>query len=70
MEANGVFAEIQPGLRTVANPLTVAGVEKTKPGWRLGWRAHSRSFVERWSYRRSDPRLVRTRRALDGSKQN
>jgi formyl-CoA transferase len=31
MEANGVFAEIQPGLRTVANPLTIAGVEKTKP---------------------------------------
>jgi crotonobetainyl-CoA:carnitine CoA-transferase CaiB-like acyl-CoA transferase len=31
MEANGVFAEIEPGLRTVANPLTVSGVEKTKP---------------------------------------
>ena len=32
MEANGVFVEIEPGLRTVANPLTIAGVEKTKPG--------------------------------------
>jgi len=31
MEANGVFAEIKPGLRTVANPLTIAGVEKVKP---------------------------------------
>jgi len=31
MEANGVFAEIEPGLRTVMNPLTVAGVEKVKP---------------------------------------
>ncbi|HYL76745.1 MAG TPA: CaiB/BaiF CoA-transferase family protein [Bryobacteraceae bacterium] len=31
MEANGVFAEIEPGLRTVSNPLTVAGVEKEKP---------------------------------------
>jgi len=31
MEANGVFAEIEPGLRTVANPLTVDGVEKVKP---------------------------------------
>jgi crotonobetainyl-CoA:carnitine CoA-transferase CaiB-like acyl-CoA transferase len=31
MEANGVFAEIEPGLRTVASPLTVAGVEKVKP---------------------------------------
>ena len=32
MEANGVFAEIEPGLRTVTNPLAVAGVEKVKPG--------------------------------------
>jgi formyl-CoA transferase len=31
MQANGVFAEIEPGLRTVANPLTVAGVDKVKP---------------------------------------
>ena len=31
MEANGVFAEIQPGLRTVTNPLTIDGVEKVKP---------------------------------------
>jgi len=31
MAANGVFAEIEPGLRTVSNPLTVAGVEKEKP---------------------------------------
>jgi crotonobetainyl-CoA:carnitine CoA-transferase CaiB-like acyl-CoA transferase len=31
MEANGVFAEIEPGLRTVANPLTIEGEEKVKP---------------------------------------
>lgn len=31
MEANGVFAEIEPGLRTVTNPLTVSGGEKVKP---------------------------------------
>ena len=31
MEANGVFPEIEPGLKTVANPLNVAGVEKVKP---------------------------------------
>lgn len=31
MEANGVYAEIEPGLRTVTNPLTLAGVEKVKP---------------------------------------
>jgi crotonobetainyl-CoA:carnitine CoA-transferase CaiB-like acyl-CoA transferase len=31
MEANGVFAEIEPGLKTVSNPLTVGGAEKAKP---------------------------------------
>jgi crotonobetainyl-CoA:carnitine CoA-transferase CaiB-like acyl-CoA transferase len=31
MAANGIFPEIEPGLRTVANPLTVEGVEKVKP---------------------------------------
>jgi len=31
MEENGVFAEIEPGLRTVANPLSIAGAEKAKP---------------------------------------
>ena len=31
MAANGVFAEIEPGLRTVTNPLTVFGAEKVKP---------------------------------------
>ncbi len=32
MAANGVFPEIEPGLRTVASPLTIEGVEKVKPG--------------------------------------
>ena len=31
MEANGVFAEIAPGMRTVSSPFVVEGVEKTKP---------------------------------------
>jgi len=31
MEANGVFAEIEPGVKTVMNPLTFDGVERTKP---------------------------------------
>jgi len=31
LEANGVFAEIEPGLRTVSNPLTIEGVEHEKP---------------------------------------
>jgi crotonobetainyl-CoA:carnitine CoA-transferase CaiB-like acyl-CoA transferase len=31
MEANGVFDEIAPGLRTVSSPLLMDGVEKVKP---------------------------------------
>ena len=31
MQANGVFLEVEPGVRTIANPLDVAGVEKVKP---------------------------------------
>ena len=31
MAANGVFAEIAPGLRTVNNPLNIAGVKKVQP---------------------------------------
>ena len=31
MQANGVFAEVEPGVRTVASPLEIAGVEKVKP---------------------------------------
>lgn len=31
MEANGVFAEIEPGVKTVMNPLEVEGFRKTKP---------------------------------------
>lgn len=31
MEANGVFTEVEPGLRTVSSPLNVDGVEKVNP---------------------------------------
>ena len=31
MHANGVFAEVEPGVRTVASPLEIAGVDKVKP---------------------------------------
>jgi formyl-CoA transferase len=31
MEANGVFAEIAPGMRTVSSPFLVDGVEKVRP---------------------------------------
>ena len=31
MQANGVFAELAPGMRIVSSPFVVAGVEKAKP---------------------------------------
>jgi crotonobetainyl-CoA:carnitine CoA-transferase CaiB-like acyl-CoA transferase len=31
MQANGVFVEVEPGVRTIASPLNVEGVEKVKP---------------------------------------
>ena len=31
MQANGVFVEVEPGVRTIASPLNVDGVEKVKP---------------------------------------
>jgi crotonobetainyl-CoA:carnitine CoA-transferase CaiB-like acyl-CoA transferase len=31
MQSNGVFAEIEPGVRTVASPVEVLGVEKVRP---------------------------------------
>jgi formyl-CoA transferase len=31
LESNGVLAEIEPGLRTVQNPINVEGIEKCAP---------------------------------------
>src|SRR6202042_2481816 len=31
MQANGIFQEVEPGVRTVASPLEVANVDKVKP---------------------------------------
>jgi len=45
MVANGVFAEIEPGLRTVANPLTIAGVEKVKPRMAPGVGEHTKEVL-------------------------
>ena len=45
MVANGVFAEIVPGLRTVANPLTIAGVEKVKPRMAPGVGEHTKEVL-------------------------
>lgn len=50
MEANGVFAEIAPGLRTVNNPLNFAGVEKTKPVMAPEVGEHTREILESLGY--------------------
>ncbi len=71
MEANGVFAEIQPGLRTVANPLTVAGVEKTKPRMAPGVGEHTAEVLLSVGLTEEAIRgLFERGAALDGSKQN
>ncbi len=68
MEANGVYAEIEPGLRTVANPLTIAGVEKVKPRMAPGVGQHTVEVLRSLGY--TDDAigdLVLRGVALDGS---
>ncbi|HEY6392592.1 MAG TPA: CoA transferase [Bryobacteraceae bacterium] len=68
MEANGVYAEIEPGLRTVANPLTVGGAEKVKPRMAPGVGQHTVEVLRSLGYTDdaiSD--LVSRGVAMDGS---
>jgi crotonobetainyl-CoA:carnitine CoA-transferase CaiB-like acyl-CoA transferase len=68
MEANGVYAEIEPGLRTVANPLKVTGVEKVKPRVAPGVGQHTVEVLRSLGY--SDDAigdLVLRGVAMDGS---
>jgi len=50
MEANGVFAEISPGLRTVSSPLNFAGVEKVKPSMAPEVGEHTLQILESLGY--------------------
>jgi crotonobetainyl-CoA:carnitine CoA-transferase CaiB-like acyl-CoA transferase len=52
MQANGVFPEIEPGLRTIANPLNIAGVEKVKPGKAPEVGQHTIELLEGLGYSR------------------
>jgi len=45
MEANGVLAEIHPGLKTVQNPISVEGCEKQKPRMAPGIGEHTREVL-------------------------
>ncbi|HEV2688248.1 MAG TPA: CoA transferase [Bryobacteraceae bacterium] len=68
MEANGVFAEIEPGLRTVANPLTVGGVEKEKPRKAPGVGEHTVEVLKSLGYSAEAIRdLVERGAAMDGT---
>jgi len=50
MEVNGVFAEIEPGLRTVNSPLNIAGVEKVKPAMAPQVGEHTREVLHSIGY--------------------
>jgi crotonobetainyl-CoA:carnitine CoA-transferase CaiB-like acyl-CoA transferase len=45
MGLNGVFAEIEPGLKTVQNPLQIDGVEKAAPRMAPGIGEHTREVL-------------------------
>ena len=68
MEANSVYAEIKPGLRTVANPLTISGVEKMKPKLAPEVGEHTMEVLLSLGYTEEAIRdLVERGAALDGS---
>jgi formyl-CoA transferase len=49
-EQNSVFAEIQPGLKTVQNPIRVEGLEKERPRLAPGIGQHTREVLQDLGY--------------------
>lgn len=50
MEANGVFAEMEAGLKTVQNPINVEGCEKRKPRMAPAMGEHTREVLRAAGY--------------------
>ena len=50
LELNGVFAEIQPGLKTIQNPVQVEGLEKQTPRMPPGVGEHTREVLIELGY--------------------
>jgi crotonobetainyl-CoA:carnitine CoA-transferase CaiB-like acyl-CoA transferase len=69
MDANGVYAEIEPGLRTVMNPLTLSGVEKVKPRMAPGVGEHTVEVLKELGYaQEAIADLLQRGAALDGAR--
>lgn len=68
MEANGVFAEIAPGLKTVSSPLQVHGINKIKPGVAPQVGEHTREILASLGYSDSEIEELLTRGAAMAAK--
>ena len=68
MQANGVFPEVEPGVRTISSPLDVAGVDKVKPRKAPEIGQHTIEVLESLGYsREAILDLLKRRAAMDPS---
>jgi formyl-CoA transferase len=71
MEANGVFAEIAPGMRTVSSPFLVAGVDKVKPSMAPQVGEHTQEILCSLGYSESEiAELLERGAAMAGKPKN